>query len=188
MAVSEQRALDPQPGRARGVFPASGGIHVGTSVFSQKPDPRLSLPNPAQPMASFPFLFFFFFKKAAMLSFLSTNFSEASFKAGRMHRTHESIHNLPRQVEIFKKVSLFGPLLLWGKVRGGGGESLQKLETRAPYTREGLSSGQTIPPPLPEPCPGGNVNVTFHKPYPPCGLGHRLELAKICVRKGPCPG
>ena len=93
------------------------------STLELPSSPRNQIPvsrSPTQPNPWRLFLFFFFFKKAAMLSFLSTNFSEASFKAGRMHRTHESIHNLPRQVEIFKKVSLFGPLLLWGKVRGGG--------------------------------------------------------------------
>lgn len=121
-----------------------------------------------------------------MVSFLSTNFSEASFKAGRMHWTPGSIHNFPRQVEIFKKLSLFGPLLLWGKV-GGSGESAE-TGNKSPLCPRGSELRANRPPPLPEPCPGGNANVTFHKPYPPCGLGHRLELAKICVRKSPCPG
>lgn len=158
------------------MLPASGGTHVGTSVFSQKPDPRPLPCSPTQPMVSF--LSFLFLKKAAMVSFLSTKLSEILFKAGRMHWTPGSIHNFPRQVEIFKKLS-FRALFSWGKV--GGVESLQKLETRAPYAREGLSLGNRFS--APEPCPGGNVNVTFHKPYSSCGLGHRLELAKICVRK-----
>ena len=168
-----------------GVFPASGGIHVGTSVFSQKPDPRLSLPNPAQPMASFSFLFFFL-RKQLCFRFYPQTFLKPLSKLAECTGHMKASTTFQDKLRFLKRSLFLGPFFSGG--RWGGGESLQKLETRAPYTREGLSSGQTIPPPLPEPCPGGNVNVTFHKPYPPCGLGHRLELAKICVRKSPCPG
>ena len=76
------------PGELHGVCRASGEIHVGTSMFFQRPDPPFLLPSPIQDFFLFCFvLFCFALKEGAMLLFLSTNFHEAaaSFRVGRMH-------------------------------------------------------------------------------------------------------
>lgn len=130
------------PGEPRGVLPASGGIHVGTSVFSQKPDPR-PLPSPTQPMASFSFLFLFFKRKQLWFRFYPQTFLKPLSKLAECTGHLEASTTSQDKLRFLKSSLFSGPFFSGG--RWGGVESLQKLETRAPYAREGLSSGQTAP-------------------------------------------